>query len=99
VLLPERVLGAGLAVVELPVLGVVDELVVVLVVELAAFAMAAPPPTIAPVTANVVRRGFRRLMDHLLSPGVVGPRPRAALGGLRTTVTIRPRRLRGVGDR
>ena len=82
--LPECVLGAELVVVELPVLGVVDVLVVVPVVELAAFAMAAPPPTSAPVTARVLSRGFSRLMDHLLSAvGFVGAVPTIHTGGLK----------------
>ena len=71
---PLRAWGEGLVegvvVVELPVVDVLD--VLVLAVELAAFAIAAPPPTSAPHTVSTVTSGFNRPMDHLLSVGPVG---------------------------
>jgi hypothetical protein len=68
--------GIGVDDWESVVLVLVDVVGVVVVVELAALATAAPPPTSAPVTASVMKRGLIRRIVHLLS----GMAPRSLRG-------------------
>lgn len=75
--------GGGAGAVDLPVVEVLGAVPVVLVelvvlVVLAALAIAAPPPTSAPVTASVVSKGFSRPMYHLLSDLMSDDRPKAS---------------------
>jgi hypothetical protein len=56
---PGAVDECGIVVVELPLVDAVD---------VAAFAIAVPPPAIAPVTANVTRSGVSRTFTSLARP-------------------------------
>jgi hypothetical protein len=74
---------------ELPFVVVVDVGVLVVAavvaVDVAAFAIAAPPPASAPVTASVVSKGFNRPIFHLLSesgcPPTIAATALRAVGG------------------